>query len=231
MTDPAGPTRAPAPDDVTRARRGDETRSRILAAALRTFAAHGYKGSTTRRIAEDAGVNLPALKYYFGGKEGLYLACADEIVAAYERHMLALVAEAHQAVQGRLTANDARSRLKSVVMRLAEILIDSPDAEARTAFALRELADRGPAFDVLYRRLWEPGVELTAALVARVRGEAAVTPADRIEALLLISSLSAFSIAKPVAKRLLGWPDVSDQHLVQVKAVVESLIDRLGGDR
>ena len=58
--------------------RGEETRSRILEAALELFAASGFEGASTRTIAERAGVNLPAIQYYFGSKEGLYRAVVEQ---------------------------------------------------------------------------------------------------------------------------------------------------------
>ena len=67
--------------------RGEDTRRRILETALDLFAAHGYEGASTRQIAEGAGVNLPAIQYYFGNKEGLYRAIIEDIVADTERHM------------------------------------------------------------------------------------------------------------------------------------------------
>src|SRR5262249_60740681 len=59
--------------------RGEETRLRILEAALELFAASGFEGASTRTIAERAGVNLPAIQYYFGSKEGLYRAVVEQI--------------------------------------------------------------------------------------------------------------------------------------------------------
>ena len=57
--------------------RSEDTRLRILQAALEVFAAEGYDGASTRTLAQRAGVNLPALQYYFGSKEGLYRAVID----------------------------------------------------------------------------------------------------------------------------------------------------------
>ena len=59
--------------------RGDETRARIISAALDVFGTHGFGGASTRMLAERAGVTLPALHYYFDSKEGVYLACAEHI--------------------------------------------------------------------------------------------------------------------------------------------------------
>ena len=57
------------------------TRATILAAATAEFAAHGLSGARVDRIAERAGTNKRMLYYYFGDKEGLWLAVLE---AAYE---------------------------------------------------------------------------------------------------------------------------------------------------
>lgn len=46
-------------------------RDRLLAAAARVFAASGYRGATTRRIAQEAGVNEVTLFRHFGSKDAL----------------------------------------------------------------------------------------------------------------------------------------------------------------
>jgi len=48
-----------------------ETRSRILEAAARVFAAHGYGKGTTNRIAEEAGISVGSLYQYFPNKDAI----------------------------------------------------------------------------------------------------------------------------------------------------------------
>ena len=219
---------APSPKPAGGYRKGGEARQRILESALAVFAAAGFKGATTRQIAEQAGVNLPALKYYFGGKEGLYLACAQEILSRYQTGMLGLVAGAQAALQADLGPDQARALLKRVLQTLADMLVGGGEAEVWSAFMLREIGEQGPAFDLLYAQLWAPGVEVTAGLIARALGEPAASPAARIQALLLISSLSAFGTARPVALKFLAWPDAKAERMAQIKAALDAQIDRLG---
>jgi len=49
----------------------DDHRQRILLAAARVYAQHGWRGATTRRIAEDAGVNEVTIFRHFGSKDAL----------------------------------------------------------------------------------------------------------------------------------------------------------------
>lgn len=49
-----------------------ETRARLLRAAGETFAKSGFDNANLRDICETAGVNLGAVKYYFGSKQSMY---------------------------------------------------------------------------------------------------------------------------------------------------------------
>ena len=56
-----------------------DTSEKLIAAAERLFADHGYDGVSVRMIAAAAGVNWSLLGYYFRGKEGL-------LSEVYRRH-------------------------------------------------------------------------------------------------------------------------------------------------
>jgi len=51
-----------------------DKKDHILDVAERVFADMGYDGASTRLISGEAGVNMAMLNYYFGSKEGLFLA-------------------------------------------------------------------------------------------------------------------------------------------------------------
>ena len=58
------------------------TRRRILKAASRIFAEHGFEGASIRDIVTKADVNQAAINYHFGSKEGLYRAVLEMALAA-----------------------------------------------------------------------------------------------------------------------------------------------------
>ena len=66
------PRRAPAAGE--RQRDADRSRAALLAAALDEFAERGFAGARVADIARRAGLNKQLINYYFGSKEGLYLA-------------------------------------------------------------------------------------------------------------------------------------------------------------
>jgi AcrR family transcriptional regulator len=61
----------------TKRRDAAATRQRILDAALKEFAAKGLDAARIEDIAEKAGANRRMAYYYFGSKEGLYLAALE----------------------------------------------------------------------------------------------------------------------------------------------------------
>ena len=69
---PPRPRRAPAGPE--RQRDADRSRRALLDAALEEFSRRGYAGARVADIARRAGVNKQLINYYFGSKEGLYLA-------------------------------------------------------------------------------------------------------------------------------------------------------------
>src|ERR1700691_4549849 len=104
--------------------KGEETKERILNAALEEFGEASFLAATTRGIAEAAGVSLPTVQYYFGSKEGLYLACAEAIVAQYRRNTTA-ASDAAEALRNGCESETARVHLKAVMGALAGFLVGS----------------------------------------------------------------------------------------------------------
>jgi len=56
----------------------DGTRARILNVALQEFSRLGLSGARIDAIAAESGVNKGMIYYYFGSKEGLYVAALEE---------------------------------------------------------------------------------------------------------------------------------------------------------
>jgi TetR/AcrR family transcriptional regulator, regulator of cefoperazone and chloramphenicol sensitivity len=58
------------------------TRERLIAAATSLFAEHGYHNVSVRDICHEAGANVAAVNYHFGGKLGLYREVVQAAIAA-----------------------------------------------------------------------------------------------------------------------------------------------------
>jgi AcrR family transcriptional regulator len=70
-------------------RSAEESKKRILTAALKVFSEHGYRGACMRLIAEQAGISVGGVYLYFKNKEELCLTMMkermDDLSAELER--------------------------------------------------------------------------------------------------------------------------------------------------
>ncbi|NHB85300.1 TetR/AcrR family transcriptional regulator [Tessaracoccus sp. HDW20] len=68
---------------MNRAERAQNTTDALIAAALEVLGREGLKGTTTRAIAERAGVNEVTLFRKFGSKDGLVREAVSEVVTTF----------------------------------------------------------------------------------------------------------------------------------------------------
>lgn len=206
-------------------RKGEETRKRILDAALAAFGRKGFAAVTTRQIADAAGTNLPGLTYYFGNKEGLYLACAHAIAASFRQGVGSVATVAGAALSEPLTRDEAATWLKRLFAALARFLLFEDGAEDRALFVQREMASPGPAFEILYSELWRPGIELATALLEQTAGGRLSGADSKVRAVMMIASLTGFRSGQRIIARTAGDGD----HVAQVIAALDEQIDALMG--
>lgn len=184
MNQPVQSRRKPV-GSSTRTNDPDRTRADILAVAMREFAEHGLAGARIDAIAEAMRTSKRMIYYYFGSKEGLYVAVLEE---AYRR-MRAIEADLHLED---LAPEDA---LRKLVGFTVDYQLANPDF---IRLVMNENMHRGeylaqsqvihqlnvPAIDGL-RRVYERGV---AAGVFR-------SGLDPVDLHMSISALSVFNVA------------------------------------
>jgi AcrR family transcriptional regulator len=84
-------------------RKSDQTRARILAAALTVFRERGFEAATMREIATVAGVAVGAAYYYFASKDALVMAFyeqAQEEMTPQAERILAAAKTLEQRLRG-----------------------------------------------------------------------------------------------------------------------------------
>src|ERR1700747_3366521 len=109
--------------------RGEETRARIVAAALKMFGERGFEAASTRDIATAAGVNAPALQYYFDNKEGVFVACVEHIVKGVWEYLSQVVERAERAVAAEAADDELIEAFCAIQVQLAEFMFTSKDAD------------------------------------------------------------------------------------------------------
>jgi AcrR family transcriptional regulator len=87
-------------------------RASIIAAAHRLFMAHGFHGTSMRRIAQEAGIALGSIYNHFESKEAVFLA------VLFEHHPFIAVLPVMNAAQGETTEAYVRDAARRMVAQL-----------------------------------------------------------------------------------------------------------------
>ena len=139
---------------------------RLIEAAIEQFGQHGFEGASTRDIAAASGTAMSSITYHFGGKQGLYLACADHIadqIAAVHAVGLAAI-RSHPPHE----PEEARAALLGLLENFGRLML-SPQSEAWSQFIVREQQRPTEAFEVLYARIMRPVLEAAVSLLVIAR--------------------------------------------------------------
>jgi TetR/AcrR family transcriptional regulator, regulator of cefoperazone and chloramphenicol sensitivity len=207
---PARPRRHPPAGGYAR---GERTRRRIIETAIEIFGSQGYERASTRAIARRAAVSLPALQYYFGGKEGLHRACAEYMIGDVQARLEPAAARVAQALnRPRLTRAELLELLRSVVDPFIEgMATERP--ESWVLFFTRAQSERSAAFDVLFERVAGRIIGLTAQILARLLRRPPDEPEVLIRALSIVGQTALVRRGRPILLRALGWPDFNGRRL------------------
>lgn len=203
--------------------RGDDTRLRILQTALRVFAAEGYEGASTRTLAQRANVNLPALQYYFGNKEGLYRAVVDHIGENVERRIAPVTDQIH----ARLADGDvSRRQLVDLLCQLLDAFValvtdqSDMDWESRALFFARAEIEAQSALDTLHQRVARQILEPCAALIGRLIDQPPDAEQTLLRTVAVIGQVTVFCQRK--ALHILGWQHLDETRVHAIQALVRA---------
>lgn len=135
---------------------GDATRRRIMDAAQLCFAAHGFRETSNRTIADAADLTPGSIYHYFANKQDLFLAVHEEIQAAILEAAEAAIAKERSFAES----------VDKMLRALLDLVIEHPNwnrfnaavrAEARRNPELSG-ASRDDSWRKIYRTLADRGV-------------------------------------------------------------------------
>jgi len=202
-------------------RRGEDTRAKIVAAALTAFGQSGFEGASMRDIAELAGVNAPALVYYFDNKEGVYLACAEHVASRMLEYAGPAVQAAEKALAG-CSDEELINAFCAIQAALAEYMLSPNNDNDWRPFIAREQSGLGlkSSFDILINRFSKRLTALSAAIMGRFLQ----LPADDEECLVRASTLNGQLVSFYLARRstlcTLNWDEIDADRLFYLIRIV-----------
>lgn len=215
----ANQTIPPAPEGTA----GD-----LIAAGLKLFGQKGFAATSTREIAAEAGANIASIAYHFGSKDGLRLACGQEVRRRIGGTVAAVLEGPADAPPP--SPDAAMMQIEAAIRAMTAFLLTQRAAEDVVPFMLREVAENGATLDMLYDGMIVPAHGRFCALWAAATGNAPDSERTRLMVFSAIGQILYFRIGRPIVERRLGWTEWGTERARQIADVIVSnvraMIDR-----
>ncbi|MBE7184340.1 MAG: TetR/AcrR family transcriptional regulator [Methylobacterium mesophilicum] len=178
-----------------RQQRSIDTRKRIVAAALSEFARSGFDGSSTRGIAEAAGIPHSLVLHHFGGKDALWRETVHETVRIYAERITSDGGSEH---------DDAASRLRNHFAAYIRFSAQHPDM-FRMMTQENTLGSERLSWlvDAHTRAL----VETVTTLIGRAQADGTFIAGDPLQLLYIFLGAATGPYRSTAELRLLGVDD------------------------
>ncbi len=186
------------------------------------FGERGFEAASTRDIATSAGVNAPALQYYFDNKEGVYLACVEYIVASVWDFMSDAAADAEQALARQASDAELIEKFCALQGRLTEFMFTIKDSEDWRLFMARLNSGEGPpaGFQYIYQHVSGRMTGVLAGIVGRLLGRPADDEETLIRTMTVSGQLHVFQVARKSVLARLKWDRVDAGRLEALKRIL-----------
>lgn len=147
--------------------RSIQTQKKLLDAALEAFSENGFKGTSTRDIADRAGVHHPLITYHFKNKEELWRAATDRVFSKFSASLL----QARDAAKGQ----KPRQRMASMMRAYVHYASKNP---ALHKLMLQESSRKSSRLDWLVETHLRPLSEAVVEELKALQKNGIVPPGD-----------------------------------------------------
>lgn len=200
------------------------TRDRILDVAEKLFAEKGFDGVGIREITQQARCNISSISYYFGNKEGLYLAVFKERLA---KRAFKLQERFRQHFR------NSKKDLRSLVQALTIAYLESPFSEEEKLrhhkLMSREVQHPTEAFNYMMENVLLPFFNEIKDHIKHLTGGIFTEEQLKIKTIGLFAVLFHFSIAGQMINTLLGSSGAKISSRRLKKEVIEFCLKGLEG--
>jgi AcrR family transcriptional regulator len=208
--------------------RDRDARQRLIDAGLEIFGTYNLEGATTRQLAEHAGVNQAAIPYYFGGKEGLYLAVIEHLFSTNFAIIGPVVTKLQQELAGKKpTRDEALALLKKLLDTMLERVLTRKASSTWARIVMREQMQPTQAFSLIYEKGIRRVHETVSMLLAIILEK---KPTDRkvvLRSHMVVGQILIFLAGRETIRRRLNLTGYTDEEVKEIKQALEEQLNLL----
>jgi AcrR family transcriptional regulator len=173
-----------------------DTETRIKEAAKRVFLKYGYEGTKIRQIAQEAGVNVALVNYYFRSKEQLFKSIYMESFRAFFGKMILLLNE----------ETPFEVKIWKIVDRYTDLIMENP---LMPLFVLSENREEG---NLLFKEMHVKEVIHTAYFTKQLKEEIAKGHIREVAPLHVIFSIMGNVVFPFLARPIISYIGDMDEE-------------------
>ncbi|AFM24045.1 CerR family C-terminal domain-containing protein [Desulfomonile tiedjei] len=197
-----------------------DAKQRLMDAGLDLFGKFSFDGASTRMLTNRAQVNLSAIQYYFGGKEGLY----RQVVRSIAVEVGSLVKPRLNEIEIQLRENPSREQGIQLFCDLIDFMISqflgSPQTQKWLSIVIREQMEPTEAFDILYDGFLGPMFDCCFRLVSTASGASENDPEVKVRTFALMGQLLTFHISRALIRRNLNWTHYGEEEVNAIRNTI-----------
>jgi len=198
---------------------------RLIAAAGPLFADRPFDAVSTRELANAAQVNLSAISYHFGNKEGLYEAVFKNLLnelRPIREGMARFLGAAIEPSRGNKELQ--RSIIKSLVAMFLDSLTSDTHPQWYMRLMLREIQQPGRCFNLVMNGHINIVHDLIGELVSSITGNATNSPSVIITSHSIIGMCLQYRLNETILAHRLSWQDYGAAEIATIKTETSKMI-------
>ncbi len=193
-----------------------EVKERLLDTAEKLFAEHGFNGTSVRDITSEAGCNVAAVNYHFGGKEKLY-------VDVFHRLMVMLREVRVEGINKLMSEKGDEVTLEELLRVFSEVFIapimDKSGGRGLMKLWMREMIDHRLPGRMFIEETVQPVMSSLLGAMLKIYPNL-----DRTKAIMSIQSVIAQLLHVIHAQDIFAGAESDEVPLLDMKRAVEHIV-------
>lgn len=199
-----------------------DARGKLINAGLKMYSEVGYEGASTRKLAAAAGVNIATIPYYFGNKEGLYLAVIDHIVAYYKDNLGESLEQIRIELKKKaITPDEGHALLDGFIRKfVCFVLQEGSECSQISKIYIREQLDPSSGFVRIYtgfiKELRETLADLVETILCRCVNQVEI----KLIVETILGQIAIFKSSRVTVLQNMGWQNYGEKRITDIERIV-----------
>lgn len=200
---------------TTRSQAKEDSRRRLLQAAIQVFSEHGYDDASIRAICARARVNIAMVRFHFGDKRSLY----DEVI----KHVADIDARKQLLQRAIQESASPEAALRLAIHTVFRRLIAQTDqSQVHLRLMLNELTNPSSVLTKEVEATMRPLYDQFRKVVGEILELPMDHPRTRLSTHSVLGQMAHYVHARPILVRL--WPEMQ-MNPTQVEIIADHIAD------